>query len=203
MELHFCLRLYTMSEDNLRIKDIYTEARIPRCPLFGDSTEILIKSLMIIADCVKINYLLILPLSKVNCFHDHKKLILPTFRLDALILLKLDCRDSTFNRLPKLRTSGKLIGSSQCTCMPGLAPRATLWACRWRALLKLVPPFSFLNVAIQQSDSSYPLSLLLSSHIIVIVLNLCTKLQSVHPFIVLFVVCIVRQVMRYTHGALL
>ena len=44
--------------------------------------------------------------------------------------------------------------------MPGLAPRATAWACRRRALLKLALPFSFLNVAIQQSGSSYPLSLL-------------------------------------------
>ena len=44
--------------------------------------------------------------------------------------------------------------------MPGLAPRATAWACRRRALLKLAPPFSFLYVAIQQSGSSYPLSLL-------------------------------------------
>ena len=44
--------------------------------------------------------------------------------------------------------------------MPGLAPRATAWACRRRALLKLAPPFSFLNVAIQQLGSSYPLSLL-------------------------------------------
>ena len=42
----------------------------------------------------------------------------------------------------------------------GLAPRATAWACRRRALLKLAPPFSFLYVAIQQSGSSYPLSLL-------------------------------------------
>ena len=44
--------------------------------------------------------------------------------------------------------------------MPGLALRATAWACRRRALLKLAPPFSFLYVAIQQSGSSYPLSLL-------------------------------------------
>ena len=44
--------------------------------------------------------------------------------------------------------------------MPGLAPRATAWACRRRALPKLAPPFSFLYVAIQQSGSSYPLSLL-------------------------------------------
>ena len=44
--------------------------------------------------------------------------------------------------------------------MPGLAPRATAWACcRW-ALLKLAPSFSFLYVAIQQSGGSYPLSLL-------------------------------------------
>ena len=44
--------------------------------------------------------------------------------------------------------------------MPGLAPHATAWACRRRALFKLAPPFNFLNVAIQQSGSSYPLSLL-------------------------------------------
>ena len=44
--------------------------------------------------------------------------------------------------------------------MPGLAPRASVWVCRRRALLKLAPPFNFLNVAIQQSGSSYPLSLL-------------------------------------------
>ena len=44
--------------------------------------------------------------------------------------------------------------------MPSLAPRASLRACRRRALLKLAPPFNFLNVAIQQSGSSYPLSLL-------------------------------------------
>ena len=44
--------------------------------------------------------------------------------------------------------------------MPGLAPRAPAWACRRRALLKLAPPLSFLYVAIQQSGSSYPLSLL-------------------------------------------
>ena len=44
--------------------------------------------------------------------------------------------------------------------MPGLAPHATAWACRRRAVLKLAPPFSFLNVPIQQSGSSYPLSLL-------------------------------------------
>ena len=44
--------------------------------------------------------------------------------------------------------------------MLGLALRATAWACRRRALLRLAPPFSFLYVAIQQSGSSYPLSLL-------------------------------------------
>ena len=33
-------------------------------------------------------------------------------------------------------------------------------ACHRRALLKLAPHFNFLNVAIQQSGSSYPLSLL-------------------------------------------
>ena len=44
--------------------------------------------------------------------------------------------------------------------MPGLAPRETAWACRRRVLLKLAPPFSFSYVAIQQSGSSYPLSLL-------------------------------------------
>ena len=44
--------------------------------------------------------------------------------------------------------------------MPGLAPHATMWACRQRGLLKLAPPFNVFNVAIQQSGSSYPLSLL-------------------------------------------
>ena len=44
--------------------------------------------------------------------------------------------------------------------MSGLAPRITAWACCRRALLKLASPFSFFNVAIQQSGSSYPLSLL-------------------------------------------
>ena len=44
--------------------------------------------------------------------------------------------------------------------MPGLAPCAHTWACRRWALLKLAPPFNFLNVAIQQSGRSYPLSLL-------------------------------------------
>ena len=44
--------------------------------------------------------------------------------------------------------------------MPGLAPRTSVWACLRQALLKLAPPFNFLNVAIQQWGSSYPLSLL-------------------------------------------
>ena len=44
--------------------------------------------------------------------------------------------------------------------IPGLAPCASVWVCRRWALLKLAPPFNFLNVAIQQSRSSYPLSLL-------------------------------------------
>ena len=78
---------------------------------------------------------------------------LPTFRIKCSNPrgeMKLDCRDS----LPKLRTSGKLIGSSQCACLVSCN-------CVGMSLAGAAhagPTLYFLNVAIQQSGSSYPLS---------------------------------------------
>ena len=72
--------------------------------------------------------------------------------------MNLDWRDSALYRLSRLRTSGKLIGSNQCACL-SRAPRNCVDVSSAGAA-QAGPTLNFLNVAIQQSCSSYPLSLL-------------------------------------------
>ena len=73
--------------------------------------------------------------------------------------MKLDWKDSVLYGLSRLRNI-RQANWLYSVRMLGLAPRAPAWACRQWALLKLAGPSNFLNVAIQQFGSSYPLSLI-------------------------------------------
>ena len=89
---------------------------------------------------------------------DHKKVILPTFWLDPLILLKVrwSRQEGLCNCKDLLEV--KVLTASYLALVGAHARSYAPCARAGVALLKLAPFFNHLNVVIYQSDSSYLLS---------------------------------------------